>query len=104
MKNKVSHIAALYYGLGNAFPMLGLEPVSTLSYGQRVGRSTSTGVTGATGVTGITGAAGVTGTTGATGPDFASEGFFAFLAICPQQQVLTRLFLCSKHPPQNHTG
>ncbi|PYE52433.1 hypothetical protein DFQ00_101370 [Paenibacillus barcinonensis] len=94
MKNKVSHIAALYYGLGNAFSMLGLEPVSTLSYGQRVGRSTSTGVTGATGVTGITGitgitgAAGVTGTTGATGPDFASEGFFAFLAICPQQQLL----------------
>ncbi|MBB6019092.1 AraC-like DNA-binding protein [Paenibacillus sp. JGP012] len=37
MKNKISRIAALYYGLDDAVMTLGLEPVSALSYEQRVG-------------------------------------------------------------------
>ncbi|PZT52784.1 helix-turn-helix domain-containing protein [Paenibacillus silvae] len=41
MKNKVNRIAALYYGLDDAVTTLGLEPVSALSYGQRVSRHAS---------------------------------------------------------------
>ncbi|PQP82355.1 hypothetical protein C0Q44_12930 [Paenibacillus sp. PCH8] len=36
MKNKVSRIATLYYGLDDYVITLGMKPVSTLSYGQRV--------------------------------------------------------------------
>lgn len=36
MKNKVSRIAALYYGLDDVVATLGLKPVSALSYVQRV--------------------------------------------------------------------
>ncbi|WP_434751903.1 helix-turn-helix domain-containing protein [Paenibacillus amylolyticus] len=39
MKNKVSRIATLYYGLDDVVFTLGLKPVSALSYDQRVTRS-----------------------------------------------------------------
>ncbi|NMI02774.1 AraC family transcriptional regulator [Paenibacillus sp. SZ31] len=38
MKNKVSRIATLYYGLDDYVITLGMTPVSALSYGQRVAR------------------------------------------------------------------
>ncbi len=47
------------------------------------GATGSTGITGVTGTTGDTGATGLTGSTGATGatgPNFAAQGFSAFLS------------------------